>query len=83
VYSAGNGEVEVYELTIPEHMKGLTIGELLDPLSQCYPVALTRAGKSVLPESGMKLESGDVLNVSSTSDGIRQLTARLEKKAKA
>jgi trk system potassium uptake protein TrkA len=83
VYSAGNGEVEVYEITVPDHLKGLRIGELLSPLPQCYPVALTRAGKSLLPEASLKLEPGDVLDVSSTFDGIRQLTERLEKKAKA
>jgi trk system potassium uptake protein TrkA len=83
VFSAGNGEVEVYEVTIPDHLKGLTIGELLIPLKQCYPVALTRAGKSLLPEADIKLEPGDVLNVSSTFEGIGFLTARLEKKAKA
>ena len=81
VYSAGNGEVEVYEVTIPDHLKGRSLGELLHPLPQCYPVALTRAGRSLLPEASLKLEPGDVLNVSSTFDGIRDLTARLEKKA--
>lgn len=83
VYSAGNGEVEVYELTIPEDWRGATLAQLLDPLPACYPVALTRAGKSLLPEGTIKLEPGDVLNVSSTFEGLRALTARLEKKAKA
>jgi len=83
VYSAGNGEVEVYEVTIPEHWEGLMLGALLHPLPQCYPVALTRAGRSVLPEVALKLQPGDVLNVSSTFEGIRELTARLEKKEKA
>ena len=83
VYSAGNGEVEVYEVTIPEHWEGLMLGALLHPLPQCYPVALTRAGRSVLPEAALKLQPGDVLNVSSTFEGIRELTARLEKKEKA
>lgn len=83
VYSAGNGEVEVYGVIIPEHLKGLTIGELLAPLPQCYPVALTRAGKSELPTPATKLEPRDVLNVSSTFEGIGLLTARLEKKAQA
>jgi trk system potassium uptake protein TrkA len=83
VYSAGNGEVEVYEIVVPEHWKGLTIGELLSALPECYPVALTRAGRSMLPESGLRLDADDLLNVSSTLDGIGQLLARLEKKGKA
>lgn len=83
VYSAGNGEVEVYELRIPEEWNGRTLGELLDPVKQCYPVALSRTGRSFLPESEMKLETGDLLNVSSTFEGIGTLTARLYKKAEA
>jgi trk system potassium uptake protein TrkA len=80
VYSAGNGEVEVYELRIPEEWDGHTLAELLEPLKQCYPVALSRAGRSSLPDSGMKLQTGDMLNVSSTFEGIGELTARLSKK---
>ncbi len=80
VYSTGNGEVEVYEMYVPEAWNGHTLGELLEPLKQCYPVALSRAGRSSLPESGMKLQTGDLLDVSSTFEGIGALTARLSKK---
>lgn len=83
VYSAGNGEVEVYAIMVPMHWAGLTLGELLSPLPDCYPVALTRAGQSMLPTAPLRLEAGDVLNVSSTFNGIAKLTARLETKAKA
>jgi trk system potassium uptake protein TrkA len=83
VYSAGNGEVEVYEVQIPEEWNGHTLGELLEPLKQCYPVALSRAGRSSLPDSGMKLQTGDMLAVSSTFEGIGDLTARLSKKVEA
>ena len=83
VYSAGNGEVEVYEAHIPEAWDGHALGELLEPLKQCYPVALTRAGRSSLPDADVKLQAGDVLNVSTTFDGIGALTARLSKKAEA
>src|SRR5688500_13131097 len=47
VYSAGNGEVEVYEVQIPEEWNGHTLAELLDPLQQCFPVALSRAGRAL------------------------------------
>ena len=83
VYSAGNGEVEVYEVQIPEQWDGHTLGELLDPLRDCYPVALSRAGRSSLPEAGTKLQTGDMLDVSSTFEGIGALTARLSKEAEA
>jgi trk/ktr system potassium uptake protein len=80
VFSAGNGEVEVYELNIPDPWKGRALGELMQSLPQCYPVALTRAGKSLLPSADLNLEAGDVFYVSSTFEGIGQLNARLEKK---
>jgi len=83
VYSAGNGEVEVYEILIPESWNNRTLGALLDSLKQCYPVALSRAGRASLPEMDTKLQTGDLLNVSSTFEGIGALTARLSKKAEA
>ena len=83
VYSAGNGEVEVYEVQIPEEWDGRTLRDLLDPLDQCYPVAISRAGRSSLPTADMKLQTGDMLNVSSTFEGIGALTERLSKKAEA
>jgi trk system potassium uptake protein len=83
VYSAGNGEVEIYELQISEEWSGRTLGELLGPLKECYPVALSRAGRAFLPEAELKLQPGDLLNVSSTFEGIGVLTARLSKKAEA
>jgi trk system potassium uptake protein TrkA len=83
VYSAGNGEVEVYEVQIPEEWNGRTLGELLEPLKQSYPVALSRVGRSSLPDLGMKMQTGDMLLVSSTFEGIGALTERLSKKAEA
>jgi len=83
VFSAGNGEVEVYEISIPETWSGRTLGELLQPLEQCYAVAVTRAGRSSLPDMTMQLQTGDMVNVSSTYDGISTLTSRLSSKAEA
>ena len=80
VYSAGNGEVEVYELIVPDGWAGHTLGELLDSPAQVYPVALTRAGRSFLPDMSIVLETGDVVHVSSTFEGIGALYARLTKK---
>jgi trk system potassium uptake protein TrkA len=83
VYSAGNGEVEVYEVQIPEEWNGRTLGELLNPLKDCYPVALSRAGRSSLPDAETRLQAGDMLDVSSTFEGIGALTERLSRKAEA
>ena len=83
VYSAGNGEVEVYEVIIPEAWNGKTLGDLLRPVKQCYPVALSKAGRASLPESESPLQTGDLLTVSSTFEGMGALTARLSGKADA
>ena len=83
VYSAGNGEVEIYEIRIPDEWNGKSLGSLLDSLKECYPVALTRAGRSFLPDAETEFQSGDLLNISSTFEGIGELTARLSNKAEA
>jgi len=83
IYSAGNGEVEIYEVRIPETWNGRVLSELLDPLKGCRAVALTRAGRSSLPDAETKLRTDDLLNVSSMFDGISLLTARLYGKAEA
>src|SRR5262245_57213573 len=83
VYSAGNGEVEVYEVIIPEAWNGKTLGELLKPVKQCYPVALSRAGRATLPDMTTMLSTDDLLNVSSTFEGMGALSERLAGKAEA
>ena len=83
VYSAGNGEVEVYEVYIPEEWNGQTLRNLLDTVQNCFPVALSRAGKASLPDADVQLQTGDMLCVSSTFEGIASLTARLSNKAEA
>ena len=83
VFSAGNGEVEVYELSIPQLWNGRSLGELMEPLKQCYAVAITRAGRSSLPNMETVLQSEDMINISSTYDGISELTSRLSGKAEA
>jgi trk system potassium uptake protein TrkA len=80
VYSMGNGEVEIYEVRIPEQWSGHTVGDLLSPL-KCRPVALTRAGRAFLPETETQLQADDLLNISTTFEGVGALTARLASKA--
>jgi len=78
VFSAGNGEVEVYEVIIPAGWKGKSLGSLLEG-TECLPVALTRAGRSILPAMESLLEEGDMLNVSATFEGISTLLQRLKR----
>ncbi len=82
VFSAGNGEVEVYEVLVPEHCHGKLLKEVVNA-SMCVPVAVTRAGKATLPDWNMRLEAGDVLHLSATLEGaeaIRQEMLRKEEK---
>jgi len=83
VFSAGNGEVELYEMLIPPAWDGTPVGDLLRNNPDCLPVALTRAGHALLPDTKTILKARDVLNVSATFDGIKTLRTQLEKGTEA
>jgi trk system potassium uptake protein TrkA len=74
VFSAGNGEVEVYELTVPPAWAGRRLEEMLR--EGVCGVAHTRAGRATLPDPQAILEAGDVVQVSATLAGIEWLRAR-------
>lgn len=76
VFSAGNGEVEVYEVAVPEDWNGHTIDELTST-NNCIPVSITRAGRAMLPNPQMVLETGDVIHVSATLEGVEALRNRM------
>jgi trk system potassium uptake protein TrkA len=78
VFSAGNGEVEIYELPITASMNNLKISDLIT-CNTCNPLALTRAGKAFLPDMETVVLSGDVLTVAATMDGIQSTRANLLK----
>lgn len=79
LFSAGNGEVEIYELIIPEEWNGRTCEDLLENGTPCLPVAVSRAGRAMLPNSDTVLQTGDVFNVSTNFTGIKALRTRLDK----
>jgi trk system potassium uptake protein TrkA len=76
VYSAGNGEVEIYEIMIGEQWQGHTVDELV-PEGQAVAVSVTRGGRSFLPTADTCLELNDTLHVSATLEGIETLRHRL------
>ncbi len=76
VFSAGNGEVEIYELAVPKDWTGRTLRDLIGE-NLCLPVSITRAGRAVLPSAEMLVEEGDVLHVSATLDGVEALRKRI------
>ncbi len=76
IFSAGNGEVEVYEVPVPEAWQGRRLGEIANH-SGCLPIALTRAGRASMPTADTILRTGDYLHLSATFEGIEALRKRL------
>jgi trk system potassium uptake protein TrkA len=63
--STGGGEVEVEALPVPDAWEGRSLAEVL-PKEGCLPVALTRAGRALLPSPDTRLARGDLLHLSLT-----------------
>ena len=78
VFSAGNGEVEVYEMYITPKWDGMILSNLLDGCKDTICAALTRAGRAELPNPNTKLKNGDVVTVSATLEGVKALRAKLQ-----
>ena len=76
VFSAGNGEVEVYEFDIPNNWEGRALTDLIHDLD-CVPIALTRAGRAMLPDADQIVSSGDIIHLGATLDGIEAVRQRL------
>lgn len=84
VFSAGNGEVEVYEMLVTTAWEGHTIEELTTDCSQqIIVIAVTRAGRAQFPSPDMKLLRDDILTVSATLEGVQLLRARLQQGVEA
>jgi trk system potassium uptake protein TrkA len=78
VFSAGNGEVELYEMHIHENWNGRTVSALLSGCTKTIVVAaLTHAGRAELVSPESTLKTGDILTVSATLEGVTALHARL------
>jgi trk system potassium uptake protein len=75
VFSAGNGEVEVYELGVNANCNGHQLAELLG--EGCVPISLTRAGKAILPDCDDILQTGDIIHFSATFEGISAVRERM------
>lgn len=76
VFSAGNGEVEIFEFSVPQAWEGKALRDLL-PKSDCILAGLTRAGTAMLPDMDFILLEGDVILVSATLNGIEELRNRV------
>jgi trk system potassium uptake protein TrkA len=81
VFSAGNGEVEVYELKIPSQWNKKKLEDLIT-CNTCKPLAISRAGRAFLPDMDTELLEGDILNVAATFDGIEDTRRNLREMKK-
>ncbi len=76
VYTAGHGEVQIYEISVPHEWEGKTLSELL-PEAHVRAVALARGGRGTLPERATVLQAHDILQVSATDEGATLLRQHL------
>lgn len=82
ISSAGNGEVEIYEISIPPGGNGKPLSALM-PDEECAPVALTRAGRAFIPHSDTILQTNDLVQISATFEGSKILRQRLNRMMEA
>ncbi|MER2599383.1 MAG: TrkA family potassium uptake protein [Caldilineales bacterium] len=76
VVSAGNGEVEICDLTIPPSWEGRSVQELA-AVGPCIVAAITRAGRGILPTPDMIFKTGDVVHVSTSTAGMTPLRQKI------
>lgn len=77
LFSAGNGEVQLYEISVPEEWSGRPLSELV-PVQGAVTMALVRCGRAMLPERATPLQAQDLLHVSATAEGVAGLRRRLQ-----
>lgn len=76
VMTTGNGEIDIYEIRIPQEWDNRTIQDLLQA-SESLIVSLTRAGHAILPSFDTHMCEGDILHISATMPGIQAIRKRL------
>lgn len=74
--SAGNGEVEICDLTLPVTWDGKTVQDLA-AVGSCIVAAITRAGRGILPAPDMRLQTGDIVHISATVEGMAALRQKV------
>ncbi|OJX38892.1 MAG: hypothetical protein BGO78_11785 [Chloroflexi bacterium 44-23] len=73
MYSAGSGEVDYYEVIMPETFVGNLVSDLHPQPGSLAIVSVTRLGRSFIPALSDELEPGDHVHVSATHEGIEAL----------
>jgi trk system potassium uptake protein TrkA len=77
VFSAGNGEVELYELIVPRAWAACRLSQLVEGIG-CAPVALSRGGRATIPDPATVLDEADILHVGATLEQANLLRRRLD-----
>jgi len=81
VLSTGNGEVQVYEISIPQEWHGQVLDEFLRD-GNARPISLVRSGKAMMAGAGMHLNAQDILYVCGTAEGMAGLRQHLHENGK-
>lgn len=77
VFSAGNGEVEIYEFVIPPEWDDRPLTDLVAS-NNARTMSITRTGQAFLPENTEILHEGDLLHISATFEGAEQVRKHIE-----
>jgi trk system potassium uptake protein TrkA len=80
VFSAGNGEIEVYELVVTAAWAGRSLAALTEGVD-CAIVSLTRGGRASRPAGETPLAADDLVHVAAGIEGADRLRRRLEGEA--
>ena len=81
VVSAGDGEVQVYEIAVPQEWAGRRLAELIPP-ETAIPVSISRSSRSFLPRPDMIVQAADILQVSATREGLKILREQVHDNGK-
>lgn len=74
--SVGNGDIQLYEISVPHEWNGNKLADLF-PAEQVVAGAITRGGKSLLPNADVVLQEHDIVQVSVTNQGANLLRQKL------
>jgi trk system potassium uptake protein TrkA len=69
VYSAGNGEVQVFQIAVPQSWNDRRAVEM-NTEGQRVVVAVTRSGRAFVPTHESRLQTDDIVYVSAIATGI-------------
>ena len=76
VLPVGNGEVQLYEISVPVEWAGRSLDSLIAG-TNAIPVALTRGGRASLPAREVTLQAQDLVHLSATAESVTIFENRL------